>query len=77
MSTIIHLVAKSRKNRGNGSLFSIPAERFSGLSEKFWFISALILFVVMGPFSIIVVIIGLFSLANNKCNKEAAEPASS
>ncbi len=76
MSTSIHLLTLNQK-RGEKSLFAARiADLFTGLSERFWFTLALFLFVVMGPFSVIAVIIGLYSLATSRSNREAAEPAS-
>jgi len=76
MSALIHLLNKSQTNRTKKSLLTRLHERFSHLSETFWFCLSLLLFVVMGPFSIIAVFFGLWSLANNKKVRESAEPQS-
>lgn len=76
MSAIIHLIARSQIKREASSPLTRIAEKFAGLSERFWLCFSFILFVVMGPFSIVAVIIGLFSLAKDKNNEDASEPAS-
>jgi len=47
----------------------------SGLGEAFWFCLCLLLFLLLGPFSAVVVIIGLFSLAGEENRSRMAEPA--
>ena len=76
MSALIHLLSKSQTNPEQKSFLTRLHDRFSQLSEKFWFCLSLLLFVVMGPFSVLAVIVGLWSLANNDKVKESAEPLS-
>jgi hypothetical protein len=74
MSALIHLLSKSQTSQEKKSLLTRLHDRFAQLSETFWFCLSLLLFVVMGPFSIIAVIYGLWSLANNQKVRESAEP---
>lgn len=76
MSPISSLIVNTQKREENPILITRMADRFNGLRERFWFLSTFILFMVMGPFSVFAVTIGLFSLAKNQDNKEAPEPAS-
>ncbi|MFP3982814.1 MAG: hypothetical protein ACLFV2_03890 [Desulfurivibrionaceae bacterium] len=76
MSAMIHLIARSNRKRKNGSCLTRIAEKFANSSENFWLCLSFLLFVVMGPFSIFAVLIGLVSLAKDKNNQEAPEPAS-
>ena len=47
----------------------------AGSGEAFWFCLSLLLFLLLGPFSAVVVIIGLFSLAGEENRSRMAEPA--
>ena len=76
MSALIHLLSKNHTNPERKSLLTRLHERFAQLSETFWFCLSLLLFVVMGPFSVFAVVIGLWSLANNDKTKESQEPLS-
>ncbi len=76
MSAMIHLIARSQIKEGKIPWLTRIAEKFAGLSEKFWLCFSFILFVIMGPFSIFAVIIALFSLAREKNTIDAPEPAS-
>jgi hypothetical protein len=76
MIALIHLLSKSQTNQEKKSLLTRLHDRFAKLSETFWFCLSLVLFVVMGPFSIIAVIFGIWSLANNQKVRESAEPQS-
>jgi small neutral amino acid transporter SnatA (MarC family) len=46
------------------------------LSEPFWFCLSFLLFLVMGPFSVIAVVYGLWSLASEENRQKMIEPAS-
>jgi uncharacterized membrane protein YecN with MAPEG domain len=48
----------------------------SSLSEPFWFCVSFLLFLLMGPFSAIVVLVGLCSLASEDNRNKMREPAS-
>jgi hypothetical protein len=76
MSALIHLLSKNQTNKEKKSLLTRLHDRFAQLSETFWFCLSLLLFIVMGPFSIIAVVFGLWSLANNEKTKESPEPQS-
>ncbi len=44
-------------------------------SEIFWFCTAFVLFLLMGPFSVIAVVPALFSLSSEKHRRNMREPA--
>ncbi len=74
MSALIHLLAASQRKFEKKSLVAKLTERMNQLSEPFWFVLALILFMLMGPFSVIAVIVGLYQLTVN--NSSLKEPES-
>ena len=76
MSALIHLLSRNQTNLEKKSFLTRLHDRFAQLSETFWFCLSLLLFVVMGPFSVIAVVFGLWSLANNQKVKESVEPQS-
>lgn len=76
MSALIHLLSKNQTNLDRKSFLTRLHDRFAQLSETFWFCLSLLLFVVMGPFSVFAVVIGLWSLANNDKARESSEPLS-
>ena len=48
----------------------------SRYSEGVWFCLSFILFLVMGPFSVFAVLVGLYSLATGEQKEKMVEPAS-
>ncbi len=48
----------------------------SRLSEYIWFCLSFLLFIIMGPFSAVAVVIALFSLAGKENQGKMVEPAS-
>lgn len=75
MSALIHLLAESHRKRESGSFITRLARVMGQLSEPFWFALSLILFIAMGPFSVIAVLIGLHTLAKRESEKDFPEPA--
>lgn len=75
MSAIHHLTT----GRTNGRTASTLLHRLSALaqrwSEPFWLCISFLLFVVMGPFSVIAVLYGLWSLAHGENREKMIEPA--
>jgi uncharacterized membrane protein len=74
MSALIHLLSTVQSKNEKKSIVAKLADRMSQLSEAFWFTLSLCLFVIMGPFSIVAVIIGLHSLATKNENQREPEP---
>lgn len=75
MKTLSHCLACLIKKEAQRCL---PAERkrlVPQFIEIFWFCLTLFLFVLMGPFSAIAVLIGLGSLASEKNREQMIEPA--
>ncbi|MEN8140523.1 MAG: hypothetical protein ABFR97_04795 [Thermodesulfobacteriota bacterium] len=71
MSAIMYLLTQKQGNQGMVARFSA---RLAGLSEAFWFCASLLLFLLLGPFSAVIVVIALFSLAGQSSCKEMAGP---
>lgn len=76
MSALIHLVANHQQKKGNKSIISKMAMAMSHSGEAFWFALSLVLFLVMGPFSVIAVIAGLYQIATSEKNQKSQEPIS-
>jgi hypothetical protein len=76
MSAINHLTTSQAKDGTSTTLFQRLAALASRLSEPFWLCISFLLFIVMGPFSVIAVLYGLWSLANGENREKMTEPAS-
>lgn len=57
------------------SLLRTMANRISRVSETLWLCITLLLFIAMGPFSVIAVVYGLWSLATGEKRDRMVEPA--
>ncbi len=73
MSTFMYMLTK---NQGKHGLLARIADRFSRCSEIFWLTTSLLLFMLLGPFSAVIVVIALFNLAGQGHVKAMKEPAS-
>ena len=51
------------------------ASLLSHMSEYLWFCLSFLLFIIMGPFSAVAVVIALFSLAGKENQNKMTEPA--
>jgi len=76
MSAINHLLTGQAKDATDSTLFKRIAHLAARLSEPFWLCISFLLFIVMGPFSVIAVLYGLWSLANGENREKMIEPAS-
>jgi hypothetical protein len=76
---ILHqTITPDQQKDGGLSLIKRTGSLATKLSESFWFILSFLLFIVMGPFSAIAVVLGLWSLATSEeCRDHMVEPASS
>ncbi|MEW6519448.1 MAG: hypothetical protein C4531_17630 [Desulfurivibrio sp.] len=74
MSALIHLLSTCQSKNEKKSIVTKLADSMGKLSEAFWFTLSLCLFIIMGPFSIFAVIIGLHSLATKNGNQNEPEP---
>ena len=72
----IQTLTKAMTNDGGHPLLQKTMSFLSTISEPFWFCVSLLLFLLMGPFSAVAVVIGLFSLASEENRKKMTEPAS-
>ena len=73
MSALIRLLSVRQTKNEKKSIVTKLAERMNQLSEAFWFTLSLGLFIVLGPFSIFAVIIGVYSLATKYNNSREPE----
>ena len=75
MSALIHLLSKNQGLRGKAQWLADFGKRFAHLSEAFWFVTSMLLFIALGPFSAVVALIGLCSLARKGQTKDLQSPA--
>ena len=75
MSALIHLLAEQHRKNEKKSIVARLAKSMGQLSEAFWFVLSLALFMLMGPFSIIAVVAGLYHLSTNGKDQKSPEPA--
>ena len=75
--SILHQTITANQTKDNGfSLISRTKAMAAKFSESFWFCMSFLLFIVMGPFSAVAVLIGLWSLATSEeCRDNMIEPA--
>lgn len=76
MRALQHTQEEHHKNVVNVSLYKSLISRISELSEIIWLCITFLLFIVMGPFSVIAVIYGLWALATGENKERMIEPAS-
>lgn len=75
MNTLPHSQADRMENDGGRSLFIWDRAHLAHIIESFWFCLTFVLFLLMGPFSAVVVLIGLGSLASEENRAKMSEPA--
>lgn len=75
MSALIHLLADHHRKQEKRSIFTKLTKVMSQASESFWFVLSLFLFMLMGPFSIIAVLAGLYQISTSAKNSKSPEPA--
>lgn len=71
MSAIMYILSKKQQEQG---ILARLAQRIARCSEIFWLTTSLLLFMILGPFSAVIVVVALFSLAGEKQVKEMNEP---
>ena len=76
MRALQHTQEEHHKNAVNVSLYKSLISRISELSEIIWLCITFLLFIVMGPFSVIAVIYGLWALGTGENKERMIEPAS-
>jgi hypothetical protein len=74
MSALIHLLAEHHRKNENKSIIAKLAKSIGRVSEAFWFVLSLALFMVMGPFSVIAVVAGLYHLSTTNKDQKSPEP---
>lgn len=76
MSILQQTITTNQAKDGGLSLINRVKTLAAKSSESFWFCMSFLLFIVMGPFSAVAVLIGLWSLATSKeCRDNMVEPA--
>lgn len=76
MSILQQTITTVQTKDGGLSLINRVRAIAAKSSETFWFCLSFLLFIVMGPFSAVAVIMGLWSLATDeKCRDHMVEPA--
>ena len=75
MSALIHLLSTCQRKNEQKSIITKLAAWMGQLSEAFWFTLSLCLFLVMGPFSVFAVLIGLHHLATKGQKQNEPETA--
>ena len=76
MRALHHTPEKHNGNDNHISVMKSFVNRFSNLSEGIWLSITFLLFLAMGPFSVIAVVYGLWSLASAENREKLVEPAS-
>ena len=71
-----HILTGTIKHESGHTLLKMAWARLAAVSEYFWFCLSFLLFVIMGPFSAIAVVIGLCSLASDENRNRMVEPES-
>jgi hypothetical protein len=76
MSILQQTITTNQTKDGGLSLVNRVKALAAKSSETFWFCMSFLLFIVMGPFSAVAVLIGIRSLATSKeCRDNMVEPA--
>ena len=73
MGALMHILAACHRKFEKRSLINGIAKAMNQASEPFWFVLTLALFMLMGPFSIIAVIAGLYQLSLRHKNQSKPE----
>ena len=76
MRALHHTQAGHQVSEGHVSLYKSLMSKISELSEMIWLCITFFLFILMGPFSVIAVIYGLWALATGENKERMTEPAS-
>jgi len=74
MGILMHMLSKGQRDT---TWYARLHKKVSGLGESFWFVSALLLFILLGPFSAVVAVIGLFHLSSQDVIARMKEPVKS
>ena len=76
MNTTPHILTSQAKVDSGRTPLKRVLANLSKMSEPFWLCLSCVLFLIMGPFSIIAVLYGLWSLASDENRQKMIEPAS-
>ena len=76
MRALHHTQAGHQGKEADNSIVSSLLHTLSRMSEAIWLSITFLLFIVMGPFSVIAVLYGLWALATGETKERMVEPAS-
>lgn len=76
MKTTHHILTGRAKIAAENTPMKRALAQLSKIGEPFWLFLSFGLFLIMGPFSIIAVLYGLWSLASDENRQKMIEPAS-
>ena len=76
MKALDHSQANHHGSKENSSILNGVRNLISTWSETIWLSVTFLLFLLMGPFSVIAVIYGLWALSNGENKERMIEPAS-
>lgn len=76
MRALHHTQVGHQGREVNNSIIASLLNSISKLSEAIWLTITFLLFIVMGPFSVIAVLYGLWALATGETKEQMIEPAS-
>ena len=74
MRALDHTQVKQDDNKEHVALFQNVTNWISQFSESIWLCITFLLFIVMGPFSVIAVLYGLWALATGESKERMVEP---
>jgi hypothetical protein len=75
MNILSHSQVNKPEDDGGHSLITWGRAHLAQLTESFWFCLTFALFLLMGPFSVVAVLVGLGSLASEENRERMSEPA--
>ncbi len=74
MKALHQTQSENHESEAHVTIFRILINRISQASESIWLCITFLLFLAMGPFSVIAVLYGLWTLATNQNMETIVEP---
>lgn len=76
MRALDHNQTGHHGSEAHNSLIKVLSNSISRWSESIWLCTTFLLFIIMGPFSVIAVLYGLWALSTGENKEKMVEPAS-
>lgn len=76
MKALDHSPTRHHGSKAASSIIESIGNAVSTWSETIWLCITFLLFILMGPFSVIAVIYGLWTLSNDESREKMVEPVS-